>query len=79
MTNDDDFTQSGQSGFAVFGPLIADVASSRRTRLLDHCSTDHHAAVAHGLWSALFELLPTLSVNALRPRVSVRINEILNF
>ena len=45
MTNDDDFTQSGQSGFAVFGPLVADVASSRRTRLLDHSSTDHHAAV----------------------------------
>jgi hypothetical protein len=45
MTNDDDFTQSGQSGFAVFGPLVAEVASSRRTRLLDHSSTDHHAAV----------------------------------
>ena len=45
MTNDDDFTQSGQSGVALFGPLVADVASSRRTRLLDHCSTDHPAAV----------------------------------
>ena len=45
MTNDDDFTQSSQSGVAVFGSLVADVASSRRTRLIDHGSTDHHAAV----------------------------------